>query len=49
MNLSVIAEGVENEQQVAFLLRHGCNRAQGFFYGHPAAGEQLQAQWRAVR
>ena len=33
MNLSVIAEGVENAQQVAFLRRHGCNRAQGFFYG----------------
>jgi EAL domain-containing protein (putative c-di-GMP-specific phosphodiesterase class I) len=49
MNLSVIAEGVENEQQVAFLLRHGCNRAQGYFYGHPVAADQLHLQWRAVR
>ena len=49
MNLSVIAEGVENAQQVAFLLRHGCNRAQGYFYGHPVAGDQLQLQWRPVR
>jgi diguanylate cyclase (GGDEF)-like protein/PAS domain S-box-containing protein len=49
MNLSVLAEGVENEQQVAFLLRHGCNRAQGYLFGHPVAGEQLQQQWFAVR
>jgi diguanylate cyclase (GGDEF)-like protein/PAS domain S-box-containing protein len=49
MNLSVIAEGVENEQQVAFLLRHGCNRAQGYFYGHPVAADQLHLQWRAMR
>jgi len=49
MNLSVIAEGVENAQQVAFLLRHGCNRAQGFFYGQPVAADQLQLQWRAMR
>jgi diguanylate cyclase (GGDEF)-like protein/PAS domain S-box-containing protein len=49
MNLSVIAEGVENQQQVAFLLRHGCNRAQGYFYGKPVDGDQLQAQWQTAR
>lgn len=27
-----IAEGVENDQQVAFLKKHGCNSIQGFFY-----------------
>ncbi len=45
MNLSVIAEGVENEQQAAFLLRHGCNRAQGFLYGRPLGPEALLADW----
>jgi diguanylate cyclase (GGDEF)-like protein/PAS domain S-box-containing protein len=45
MNLSVIAEGVENEQQVAFLRRHGCNHAQGYFYSRPVAADQLQLQW----
>jgi predicted signal transduction protein with EAL and GGDEF domain len=49
MNLSVLAEGVENEQQVAFLLRHGCNRAQGYLFGHPVASEELQQQWFALR
>jgi len=44
MHLSVIAEGVENEEQAAFLLRHGCTRAQGYLYGRPVApGELLQA------
>ncbi|MFL6672960.1 MAG: EAL domain-containing protein [Massilia sp.] len=45
LNLSVIAEGVENEEQAAFLLRHGCNRAQGFLYGRPAAPGDVLAQW----
>ena len=35
LNLSVIAEGVETEEQAAFLLRHGCNLAQGYFYSRP--------------
>jgi diguanylate cyclase (GGDEF)-like protein/PAS domain S-box-containing protein len=49
MHLSVLAEGVENEQQVAFLLRHGCNRAQGYLYGHPVDGNALEERWRPVR
>ena len=45
MNLSVIAEGVENEEQAAFLLRHGCARAQGYLYGRPVAPEELLQEW----
>ena len=45
MNLSVIAEGVENEDQAAFLLRHGCSRAQGYLYGRPVGPEELLADW----
>jgi len=45
MNLSVIAEGVENEEQAAFLLRHGCTRAQGYLYGRPVAPEVLLEEW----
>ena len=33
--LSVIAEGVETQQQVDFLLRNGCAAYQGYFYGRP--------------
>jgi diguanylate cyclase (GGDEF)-like protein/PAS domain S-box-containing protein len=45
MNLSVIAEGVENEEQAAFLLRHGCARAQGYLYGRPVAPGELLDTW----
>lgn len=33
---NVIAEGVETEQQAAFLRKNGCNNIQGFLYGRPA-------------
>ena len=45
MNLAVIAEGVEREDQAAFLLRHGCNRAPGYLYGRPASSEDVLARW----
>ena len=45
MNLSVIAEGVETEEQAAFLLRHGCTRAQGYLYGRPVAPGVLLQEW----
>jgi EAL domain-containing protein (putative c-di-GMP-specific phosphodiesterase class I) len=48
MELSVIAEGVETPEQAAFLLRHGCNRAQGYLYGRPLAPDDLLARWGAV-
>ncbi|WP_137171941.1 EAL domain-containing protein [Massilia sp. HP4] len=45
MDLSVIAEGVEREDQAAFLLRHGCNLAQGYLYGKPLPAEEILARW----
>ena len=46
MNLSVIAEGVETEEQAAFLLRHGCKLAQGYFYSRPILPAQLLLDWK---
>jgi EAL domain-containing protein (putative c-di-GMP-specific phosphodiesterase class I) len=45
LNLSVIAEGVETDEQAAFLLRHGCNQAQGYFYSRPVMPEDLLQRW----
>ncbi len=45
LNLSVIAEGVETEEQAAFLLRHGCNQAQGYFYSRPVLPDALYGKW----
>jgi diguanylate cyclase (GGDEF)-like protein len=40
LNLETIAEGVETEAQLEFLLEHGCNLFQGFLLGRPISIEQ---------
>ena len=40
LNLKVIAEGVENEQQMAFLRENNCDQVQGFLIGRPMPAEQ---------
>lgn len=37
LDLTVVAEGVESEQQLAWLEQAGCNTAQGFLLGLPSA------------
>ena len=41
LNIKVVAEGVETEEQLRFLLRRKCDEAQGNFIGHPVAQEQF--------
>ena len=35
LNISVLAEGVETEQQLQLLLSEGCDEAQGYLLGRP--------------
>ena len=41
LNLNVIAEGVETQDQAAFLLQAGCFCMQGYRFGRPEAPEQF--------
>ena len=41
LELRLIAEGVENEAQRAFLLAEGCEHAQGYYFSRPMPAEAL--------
>lgn len=45
--LTVIAKGVENQEQLSALKGMGCSMAQGFFVGEPTPGESLEALFQA--
>ena len=42
LGLKVVAEGVENPDQLAFLKRHDCDSVQGFFYSEPKPAGAFQ-------
>lgn len=45
MGLSVVAEGVENEQQCEYLRQIGCDCLQGFFFGRPLPVDEFEKRW----
>ncbi|MDD2761523.1 MAG: EAL domain-containing protein, partial [Methylomonas sp.] len=42
LGLNVIAEGVENQEQVDFLKAKGCLAYQGFYFGQPVVADQFE-------
>lgn len=41
LGMEIVAEGVETEEQVAFLLRNGCSVAQGYYFSKPLSKEEF--------
>jgi diguanylate cyclase (GGDEF)-like protein len=43
LNIKVVAEGVETEAQLEFLVRQKCDTIQGYFFSRPLPVDQLEA------
>jgi diguanylate cyclase (GGDEF)-like protein/PAS domain S-box-containing protein len=48
LGLEVIAEGVENDLQAAFLRKEQCEELQGYLYGRPIPAREFEAQYLSV-
>jgi EAL domain-containing protein (putative c-di-GMP-specific phosphodiesterase class I) len=46
LGLRVVAEGVENRDQMRFLEARGCDEMQGFFFARPLTADKLAAYLR---
>jgi diguanylate cyclase (GGDEF)-like protein/PAS domain S-box-containing protein len=43
LQMKIVAEGVESGEQAAFLLREGCDLAQGYYYSRPVPAKEMTA------
>ena len=41
LKMKVVAEGVETEEQLAFLTRQGCDRFQGIYFSEPLPSSEI--------
>jgi EAL domain-containing protein (putative c-di-GMP-specific phosphodiesterase class I) len=47
LGLDVTAEGVETESELLYLREQRCDRAQGWYFGHPVPSDDLSALFEA--
>jgi diguanylate cyclase (GGDEF)-like protein/PAS domain S-box-containing protein len=47
LNLKLIAEGVETDLQLAFLMQYACKEGQGFYFSKPLPAEEFAAFFRS--
>ncbi|MEP6719809.1 MAG: EAL domain-containing protein [Variovorax sp.] len=47
LDLAIVAEGVETEQQLAFLAKHGCTLYQGYLFGKPVSLAEFDSELNA--
>ncbi|ARU54214.1 MAG: GGDEF domain-containing response regulator [Pseudomonadales bacterium] len=46
LQMQVVAEGVENENQLSFLQFHDCDQVQGYYFGKPVPADQFVSDLR---
>ena len=41
MNIITVAEGVETQEQEAFVIEAGCDYGQGYYYSRPVSAQEF--------
>nr|WP_320113907.1 EAL domain-containing protein [uncultured Desulfuromonas sp.] len=49
LNLKVVAEGIEHEDQVQFLVQRSCHQGQGFLFSEPVAAPAMEQLLRQIQ
>jgi len=42
LDMKVLAEGVETKEQLAFMVEHGCDEVQGYYFSKPVTADKVQ-------